>query len=289
MSGPLDRRLNAFRPDLAEASLRGQVEAERFVDGEPALMVAPVADLRPRPEPSASIDSQILYGETVRVFERNEGWAWVKCDADSYVGYVSDAALAPVATTATHIVVSQRSFLYPGPDLKFPAAAAVSMGSRLTVAGDAITRDTRYLLLESGEAIIASHCRALDVAPETDPVAIAGLFLETPYLWGGKSGFGIDCSGLVYMAFAMTGRAVPRDSDMQAAGLGSAIDPDRDGLQRGDLVFWKGHVGFIEDDGRTLLHASGGTMTVTREPLAGAIARIAALYGPPTGYRRVLS
>lgn len=289
MSSKLDRRLNAFRPDLAETALEGQVEAERFTEGEQAHVVVPVLDIRPRPDLSAGIDSQVLFGETLRVLDREEGWAWVKCDADSYVGYVSDTSLASGPGAPTHIVVSQRSFLYPGPDLKFPATSALSMGSRLAVVGDAVTRDTRYLVLESGEAVIASHCRPLDVAPETDPVAIAAQFLETPYLWGGRSGFGIDCSGLVQMAFAMTGREAPRDSDMQAKGLGSAIDPDRDGLRRGDLVFWKGHVGFVEDDGHTLLHASGGTMTVTREPLAGAIARIAALYGPPTGYRRVLS
>jgi len=289
VSGDLDRRLHAFRPDLAETALRGKVEAERFVEGEPARLIAPLADIRPRPDPSAGIDSQILYGETVRVFDRQEGWAWIKCDADDYVGYVSDAALVSGQGEATHIVTTPRTFLYPGPDLKFPVAAALSMGSRLDVVGDTVTRDTRYLLLESGEAVIASHCRPLDGAADGDAVAVATLFLQTPYLWGGRSGFGIDCSGLVQTAFAMTGYAAPRDSDMQAKWLGSAIDPERDGLQRGDLVFWKGHVGFIEDDGKTLLHASGGTMTVTREPLAGAIARIAALYGPPTGYRRVFA
>ena len=135
--------------------------------------------------------------------------------------------------------------------------------------------------------MIASHCRPLDAERPTDPVTVAATFLETPYLWGGRSGFGLDCSGLVQISFATTGYSAPRDSDMQAERLGAAIDPEKDGLQRGDLVFWKGHVGFIEDDGKTLLHASGGTMTVTREPLAAAIARIANLYGQPTGYRRV--
>lgn len=284
-----DSRLNAFRPDLAEVGLKGRVEAERFVEGESARVVEPVVDLRPRPDLSAGIDSQILRGETVRVFDRQEGWAWVKCDADSYVGYVSDAALTCDAAAPTHLVSRPRTFLYPGPDLKFPVTAALSMGSRLTVAGDAVTRDTRYLVLESGEAVIASHCRPLDAPADTDPVSVAALFLETPYQWGGRSGFGIDCSGLVQMAFAMTGYPAQRDSDMQAAGLGSVIDPERDGLKRGDLVFWKGHVGFVEDDGKTLLHASGGTMTVTREPLAGAIARIAPLYGQPTCYRRVFA
>ncbi|TDH37932.1 peptidase P60 [Pseudohoeflea suaedae] len=289
MSDKLDRRLYAYRPDLAEEALRGKVEAERFVSGDPAHVIEPVIDIRPRPDLSAGIDSQAVYGETLRVLDRHEGWAWIKCDADDYVGYVSDAALAPGPGKATHEVAVPRTFLYPGPDLKFPITAALSISSRLNIVGNAVTRDTRYLLLESGEAVIAGHCRPLDAERPADPVAVAALFLETPYLWGGRSGFGIDCSGLVQIGFAMTGYSAPRDSDMQADRLGSAIDPERDGLQRGDLVFWKGHVGFIEDDGKTLLHASGGTMTVTREPLAGAIARIAALYGHPTGYRRVLA
>jgi cell wall-associated NlpC family hydrolase len=188
-------------------------------------------------------------------------------------------------SNTTHVVCKPRSFVYPGPDLRFPPVHALSMASRVAVSGRADTRGTEYAVLADGSAMIAAHLKPAGDIPFTDPVAVAAMFLETPYLWGGRSGFGIDCSGLVQIALAMTGRRAPRDSDQQAAGLGHAVDPASDGLRRGDLVFWKGHVGFLEDE-HTLLHASGGTMTVTREPLAAAIDRIARLYGPPTGYRR---
>ena len=131
--------------------------------------------------------------------------------------------------------------------------------------------------------LIAAHCQPIGKPIDTDYVAVASRFLETPYLWGGRSGFGIDCSGLVQLAMMMTGRAAPRDSDMQASRLGTPIE--RDALQRGDLVFWKGHVGIMEDD-KTLLHANGHTMTVARENLEDAIKRIGWLYDAPTGFRR---
>lgn len=285
MNASLDRRLNAFRPDLAEIALEGQVEADRFSEGEWAHVAAAVADMRSRPDLEAGIDTQLILGENVRVFDRHEGWAWVKAEADSYVGYVSDAVLDPGLSKATHRVIRQRTFLYPGPDLRFPPRHPLSIGSRIEVVTEAVTRGTRYLRLASGEAVIADHCAPVEATPYADPLAVAALFLETPYLWGGRTGFGIDCSGLVQIALAMTGKSAPRDSDMQAAWLGEAIDPARDGLRRGDLVFWKGHVAMVEDT-ETIIHASGATMTVTREPLKTAITRIEPLYGPPTGYRR---
>lgn len=285
MSTKLDRRLNAYRPDLADRRLEGQVEAARYVDGSPAHVVVPVADIRPQPDLAKGIDSQVLMGEDVRVLDRAGGWAWIACEADSYVGYVPESALADGFAAPTHIVSVPRTFAYPGPDLRFPVTHALSMGSRVEVVGQADTRGTGYALLADGTAIIAAHCRPMRDLPSRDALDHAALFLETPYLWGGRSGFGIDCSGLVQMCLAMTGKSAPRDSDMQAAGLGTLIDPRADGLRRGDLVFWKGHVAFMED-ADIMLHASGATMTVTREPLAAAIHRIAPLYGEPTCYRR---
>lgn len=281
----LDRRLNAFRPDLADIRLSTTVSAQRYVEGTAAQVITPLAKLHPQPDPASAIDTEALFGETVRVFDRQEGWAWVQLDADGYVGYLPDRCLSATTMTATHVVCKLRSFVYPGPDLRFPPVHSLSMASRVEVSGRADTRGTDYAVLADGSAMIAAHLKPADNTPFTDPVAVAAMFLETPYLWGGRSGFGIDCSGLVQLALAMTGRKAPRDSDQQAAGLGDAIDPSVDGLRRGDLVFWKGHVGFLEDE-HTLLHASGGTMTVTREPLAAAVDRIARLYGPPTGYRR---
>ncbi|MBV6649815.1 NlpC/P60 family protein [Hoeflea sp. EC-HK425] len=285
MSEQLDRRSHAYRPDLADIRLRGRVTADRYIEGMPAEVIVPVAALHPRPDPESSIDTQALRGEALSVFDISGGWAWVQLAADGYVGYVREQAIGQGAGPATHVVSVPRSFLYPGPDLRFPHLDALSMGSRLRIVGTAETRATPYAILEDGSAIIAAHLLPVAENLTDDPVSVASRFLETPYLWGGRSGFGIDCSGLVQMALAMTGKSAPRDSDQQAASLGRIIDPDTDGLQRGDLVFWKGHVGFIEDP-ETLLHASGGTMYVTREPLRDAIDRIARLYGLPTCYRR---
>ena len=278
----LDRRLNAFRPDLADIALKAQVEAERFVASEPAMVSEPLVALRPKPDVSIGIDTELLKGQEVRVFERNGGWAWVQAVDDGYVGYLPEDALGPLIAP-THIVTTPRTFVYSGADLRFPTRTALSMGSRLTISGEAETRGTRYLLLSDGGALVARHLRPLSDPPASDYVAVAALFLETPYLWGGKSGFGIDCSGLVQLAMLMAGHAAPRDSDMQASGLGQAID--RNALRRGDLVFWKGHVAIMEDE-TTMIHANGNTMSVARETLAAAIERIGWLYGEPTGYRR---
>lgn len=285
MSEILDRRSYAYRPDLADIRLRDRVAAERYTDGIPAEVILPVADIRPRPDAACSIDTQALCGEALTVFDSSGGWAWVQLAADGYVGYVCEDAIGQVTGEATHVVSVPRSFVYPGADLRFPHLKVLSMGSRLSITAAAETRGTAYALMEDGSAIIAAHLRPLGEVAAEDAVSVAARFLGTPYLWGGRSGFGIDCSGLVQMALAMTGKPAPRDSDQQAAGLGRIIDPETDGLQRGDLVFWKGHVGFIEDPS-TLLHASGGTMDVTREPLRDAIDRIARLYGTPTCYRR---
>ncbi|MCQ4631709.1 C40 family peptidase [Shinella sp. CPCC 100929] len=278
-----DRRLNAYRPDLAEEALRGTVAAERYVAGTPARIADPVAALRPRPDLTAGIDTQLLFGENVRVLDRADGWAWVKSDFDGYVGYLPEAALAEDEQAATHIVAVPRSFAYSGPDLKTPAAFALSIGSRLTVVGESETRGTRYLTLAGGQSVVAGHCLAMGETAGDDYVSIAARFLETPYLWGGRSGFGLDCSALVQLAMMMTGRTAPRDSDMQAAGLGTPIE--RADLVRGDLVFWKGHVAIMED-AQTILHANGHTMSVAREGLDAAIERIGWLYQQPTGYRR---
>lgn len=278
----LDRRLHAFRPDLADIALQGQVEADRFVPSEPALITRPVVALRQKPDASIGIDTELLIGEEVGVFESRDGWAWVQALDDGYVGYLPEEALGPLVAP-THIVTAPRTFVYSGADLRFPTRMALSMGSRLTVVGEAETRGTRYLMLSDGGALVASHLRPIADPPAPDYVAVAALLLETPYLWGGKSGFGIDCSGLVQLAMRLAGHSAPRDSDMQASGLGRAID--RQALRRGDLVFWKGHVAIMEDE-TTMIHANGNTMSVARETLEAAIERIGWLYGTPTGYRR---
>lgn len=283
MSDLPDRRLNAYRSDLAEERLRGLVDALSYTMGSAAICGVPVMALRKEPDLACGTDTEILLGETVRLLDSAGGWAWVKADADGYVGYVPDFAVVPVTHSPTHIVTVPRTFVYSGADLRFPTVQALSMGSRITIVDERSTRGTRYFLLESGQAVVAHHCRALSEPLAEDYVAIAETFLHTPYLWGGRSGFGIDCSGLVQLSLSMTGRAAPRDTDMQWAGLGTEIA--RDDITRGDLVFWTGHVGLMVDD-TTLLHANGHTMSVAHEGLDAAIERIAWLYDLPTGYRR---
>ena len=281
----LDRRLNAFRPDLAEASLKGKVEAERFVEGSSARVTVPVIALRPKPGLASGIDTELLMGEEVTVFERRDGWCWVKALSDGYVGYLPEPAIKEGTATPTHVVIPQRTFLYPEPELRKPHAAVLSMGSLVHVTGTAEARGNHYVVLEDGTAIFAKHVQPIGDNRGGDFVDVALRFLETPYLWGGRSGLGIDCSGLVQLALSMTGRAAPRDTDMQAAGLGRPID--REELKRGDFVFWKGHVAIMEDP-ETIVHANGHTMTVARENFAAAIERIGWLYERPTGYRRFI-
>lgn len=278
----LDRRLNVIRPDLADAKLEGRVQAERFITGEPAQVALPVVGLRPKPEMVSGIDTELLMGEAIRVFDRADGWAFVQAQADGYVGYMPQVAVGAVKA-ATHTVIAPRTFLYPAAELRKPPVAAFSMGSRLTFVGEEETRGTRYLMTAKGEGVIAAHCLPVDRFVCDDYVSVALRFLETPYLWGGRSGFGIDCSGLVQLSMAMTGKFALRDTDMQVKSLGTEIE--REELRRGDLVFWKGHVGIMEDE-TTLLHANGHTMNVARENLDEAIQRIGWLYDRPTAYRR---
>lgn len=281
-----DPRLHAIRADLADARLKDEITAERYITGRPGRVLASVVDVRSAPGLEAGINTQLLRGDDVFIFEEAKGWCWVQAERDGYVGYVSDAAIEARDHVVTHQVVAPRSFVYPGPDLKFPRIGQISMGSTLAVTDFVETRGTRYAILPSGEAVVAGHLRPLGDF-DTDYVTVAETLLHTPYLWGGASAFGIDCSGLVQLSMYMTGNNVLRDSDMQAGTIGELIDPvtDFSNLQRGDLVFWKGHVAIITDP-ENIIHASGHTMMVSCENLKQAVDRIGYLYGRPIAFRR---
>lgn len=280
----LDPRLTPARPDLAAARLRGVVEAPRYVEGTPCRVVRERAGVTRDPDPTAPLTTEALFGETVTLYEATEeGWAWVQLDADGYVGWMALEALAAPAAPATHKVAALRTPVFPGPSIKLPPSALLSFGSRVAIADSR----ARFLVTEDGGHIFADHLAPLDRV-EADPVEVAARFLGAAYLWGGRSSLGLDCSGLVQMALAACGLSCPRDSDMQEAALGVAVPFEGDiaVLRRGDLVFWPGHVGMVED-GATLLHATAHYMSVVREPLAAALARIEGAGMPVRSVRRL--
>jgi cell wall-associated NlpC family hydrolase len=285
----LDPRLNAYRPDLADARLKGKVEAARFVAGKRRRVVAANAPLKHVPAPDAPLGSEVLRGEAFVVFEETgEGWAWGQLEADAYVGYVPRDALGAIDPRPTHRVNVLRTFLYPGPDLKLPPLGFLSLGSRLTLSGTAETRGTAYLLLAGASgAVVAGHVEPDDAPAQGDFVGVAERFVGTPYLWGGRTSLGLDCSALVQLALMAAGKGSPRDTDLQEAMVGTAVEGGAAApLKRGDLVFWRGHVG-IMIDGEYLLHASGHAMAVVIEPLRSAADRMAATAGPPTSVKRL--
>jgi len=270
MTTILDRRITPFRPDLAARHLAGQVEAPRFVDPQAMRVIVPSAPLRREPRPDAPLDTEALAGELVEVYDQEEGWAWVQLAGDGYVGYLPDDALRADQPAPTHRVTALRTFVYPAPSIKLAPLAVLSLNAGVVVAAT----NGDFAVLADGGHIFAKHLAPQD-RHEPDFVAVAERFLGVPYLWGGKTSLGLDCSGLTQLALAAAGVASPRDSDMLEAALGRAVafDEDLSGLQRGDLVFWKGHVGILTDPD-TLLHANGYTMTVHREPLKEARDRI---------------
>jgi cell wall-associated NlpC family hydrolase len=276
----LDPRLTPARDDLAAAHLENVVAAARFAQGQPRRIVAGTAPVRREPRPDAALDTEALFGEAVTLYEESEGWAWAQLGADGYVGYLPATALGDPGAPATHRVTALRTFLFPGPSIKLPPADVLPLGARVTVASveGALAR------LATGGFVPACHLAPPDFA-EPDFVAVAERFLGVPYLWGGKTALGLDCSGLVQVSLAAAGTAAPRDTDMQEAALGAAAAVDPQALLRGDLLFWKGHVAIARGDG-TMVHANAHRMAVTIEPVAEALARIEAAGSPLRSVRR---
>ena len=279
----LDRRVNAYRDDLAAAHLEGQVSARNFAEGSRRQIAAAAAPLRESPRHDAVLETELLLGEMVTVYDEREGWAWAQSERDSHVGYLSANALSGDIEEPTHRVRSLGTHIYPEPNYKSPPLELVSMNARLAV--DAA--EDRFARLSDGRYVVASHLAAVDDR-EPDFVEVAERFVGTPYLWGGRTSAGLDCSALVQLALQATGADCPRDSDLQEVALGTALpDPsDKGALTRGDLIFWSGHVGILTDAAH-LLHANVHHMAVVREPAEDAIARIEAGYGPMTSVRRL--
>ncbi len=267
----LDPRVNAVRADLAGEYLRGRVEAPRFSKGELRQVVACCAPLRRGAGHEFVLDSELLFGERVTVFESLDGWAWCQSCRDDYVGYVPASALGPGGPDATHRVSALCSHIYPEPDIKSPPLGALKMNARVAV-GEKVDRFAE--LYDRGGFVFSGHLSGIGVTGD-DFVAVAEMFPGVPYLWGGRSNDGLDCSALVQLALHATGKPCPRDSDLQESSLGRSIEVKigLTDLERGDLLFWQGHVGIMLD-GETLLHATAHTMMVVSELLRPAIQRI---------------
>lgn len=273
----LDKRLNAWRDDLADSRLRGTVSAARYADGEPMTVQSPRAGLHGRADETSMMIAEALLGDLVSVFESANGWSWAQLQKDNYVGYIKSDNLRPCWQQATHKLSVVASFIYPEPDLKSVPATRIFLNSQLCVK----QVSQGWAELEQGGFVYEPHVCQIDEFA-TDPVAIAEKFINVPYLWGGATQDGLDCSALVQQAYHACGLVCPRDSDMIEAEIG---DPNPNSLQRGDLVFWDGHIGMMQDE-TSMIHANGYHMAVESEEFAKAQARINRQYGSTARVRR---
>jgi cell wall-associated NlpC family hydrolase len=265
----LDPRTTPARADLAAAHLRGRVKAYRFVEGIVHRVIESSAPLRQAPSLEAALGSEALHGEEVTVYETSdEGWCWGQL-ADGYVGYLPASALTRGRSEATHRVSALRALVFPSADIKTAPILGLPFGGRVRIVGE----EQGFNRTENGGFIPRQHLAPL-LPAERDVIATARRFLGTPYLWGGRTSLGIDCSGLVQIALLASGIDCPRDSDMQAGlGVDVPFSGNAHAIRRGDLVCWKGHIGLVSDGGR-LLHANAFHMQTVEEPIAEAIARI---------------
>lgn len=278
-----DRRRTPYRDDLAADSLRGRVQAERYAAGVQRQVTRAAVALRGRPQFAASLDTEALFGEIVTVYDQTHGWAWGQLARDGYVGYLPADALSRELRPATHRVAALGTFLYPATDIKSPPMMHLSLNAPLSIT----ECDDRFSRLATGGYVLNRHI-AEHGRFARDYVDIAERLIGTPYLWGGRTRIGVDCSGLVQLALEAAGFSCPRDSDMQQAELGAEVlvPQSLDGLQRGDLVFWRNHVG-IMTDGMMMVHANAHYMAVVVEPLADAVQRIVKTGGAMTGIKRM--
>jgi cell wall-associated NlpC family hydrolase len=261
----LEKRTHAYRTDIADLRLKGQVDAKVFREGSLMQMVGPLATLHRTPSFEGSQETQILFGETIRMFDEADGWAWVQLQRDNYVGYMRRDLLQSKTHHPTHYVCELATQIYSGASIKLQPAKFITLNAGVSVTAV----NGQFSEIAGGGFVFTNHLAPMS-KPHEDFVAVAERFLHVPYYWGGKSYNGIDCSGLVQSALHACGIACPRDADMQEQEMGHVIE--RENVQRGDLIFWPGHVGIMLDQ-ETLLHASGYQMLVVSETLAIAEAR----------------
>jgi cell wall-associated NlpC family hydrolase len=268
VTSPDPRRIPA-RPDLAAAHLRGEVAATRFEEPRAMTVAAPLAPLTLQPDAEMPLATQLLHGEGFAAYERDDAWTWGQSGADGYVGYIPSACLVDAGPAPTHRLAQTVTHVYPEPTKRARPIGWLTYGALVR----AEAAEAGFAALETGGFVPMLHLAGIGTCAE-DWVAEAQRLVGAPYLWGGRSPAGLDCSALVQLALQGAGQACPRDSDMQQGELGTTV-PDEAALVRGDLVFWRGHVGIMLDGAR-LLHSNGHHMATVIEPLADAQARIAA-------------
>ncbi|NQU61821.1 MAG: C40 family peptidase [Rhodospirillales bacterium] len=273
-AGGLDPRTHPFRGDIAADFLEGKVEAQAFVPGKKHRLGVAWAPVMTKPGPVELQATELLFGEAFTVFDDKDGWSWGQCGHDGYVGYVKTRSIYSNLPEPTHWVAAMRSLVFPDNKGEYPSLMSLSMMARVSVEASVEDGEGDYAKLASGGWVFKKHLAALgDSRP--DFVATASVFSRTPYLWGGRGGQGIDCSGLIQVALGAAGIDCPRDSDQQAEAIGVDVDVPEDGLglEPGDIVFFPGHVGIHLGSG-AFLHASSAEMMVATHSLSEVIERI---------------
>lgn len=287
MSETYDSRVTPARTDLAAAHLRGQVDAPRYVEGQARQVKTDGAPLTFAPRADARLESQLIYGEEFTVYDERDGWCWGQSSSDDYVGYVPSHALDTAIHQPTHRVAARSMHLYPAPDMKRPARALISLGAAVRV----VDVEAGFAQIATGEWVYARHLVDLEFV-NGDLVGTALKFLGTPYLWGGRSAQGLDCSALLQLSLMLAGVRAPRDSDMLEASMGDAV-PIADGhdfaqIEDGDMVFFPGHCGLFVHGWR-FLHANAFDMEVSLHSFSDVIDRADASGAGVTSIRRFQS
>ncbi len=279
LAGPsveMDPRVNAVRGDLADIALAGRLFVPHYARPQAMTCTVDVASVRESGDLAAKQTTELLFGEDFMVIDVAGGFAWGYCRHDHYVGYIALTDLGAANDTPRQMITVRAALVLDAPRADANIIGHLPMGAQMpgTANGDYFKTPKGYVPASATDNHFA------------DAVAVAEALIGTPYVWGGRSGKGIDCSGLVQLALALTGKAsAPRDSDQQQHTLGRELGQD-EALQRNDLIFFPGHVGFAMGDGR-FIHANGTTDSVAIEALDDVISRFADHETPIAARKRI--